>query len=74
MLQGFYIFVIFVCKRNIFEAISNRKRGHNTQDGGKLLRNNPTGTIMTRLSRLTTSLGGSKQSFGPNTDPNPRET
>merc|ERR1712008_133774 len=74
MLQGLYIFLIFVCKRNVFEAISKmRKGGGQTPTGLNLLRSRnkvgPSATIMTRMSKLTSSLG-SVRSSGPNTDPN----
>ena len=70
MLQGLYIFLIFVCKRNVFEAISKMRKGSQTLTGLNLLRSKnkgPSATIMTRMSKLTSSF---HRSSGPNTDPN----
>ena len=70
MLQGLYIFLIFVCKRNVFEAISKMRKGSQNLTGLNLLRSKnkgPSATIMTRMSKLTSSF---HRSSGPNTDPN----
>ena len=61
MLQGFYIFVIFVCKRNVYNAILKKTGKYNPQSSKGVLRKkktqsaqsgsvgNTSGTRMTRM-------------------------